>query len=89
MGLTGLIDFDSIGLRRSIQLKILDLSVDGLVEMGTWSNTNRLLINQLVVRQSIAIRKHLQVVTREERPYVYRTIHSNGSISFEGYCSSD
>ena len=88
MGLTGLVDFGPIGLRRSIQLKILDLSVDGLVEMGTWSSTNRLSINPYSVQQSVAIRKHLQVVTREERPYVFRTVHSNGSITYEGYCSS-
>lgn len=65
LGMTGSIDFDHMGLRRSVQLKILDLSTDGLVEMGTWTRNNRLAMSQRNVQQSLAIRKHLQVVTRE------------------------
>lgn len=63
--MTGSVDFDQMGLRRSLQLKILDLSVDGLVEMGTWTRNNRLSISPRNMQQSLAIRKHLQVVTRE------------------------
>jgi hypothetical protein len=64
-GATGTVDFDSIGLRRSIRLKVLDLSENGMVEVGTWTSTNRLSITQLGVQQLTAIRKYLQVVTRE------------------------
>ncbi|CAF0857800.1 unnamed protein product [Rotaria sordida] len=85
-GATGMVDFDQAGLRRSIELKVLDLNDKGMVEIGTWTNTNRLSINQLGVQQLSAIRKHLQVVTREEKPYVVRKTHSNGSVYFEGYC---
>ncbi len=65
MGSTGIIDFDQTGLRRSIQLKVLDLSENGMIEVGTWTNTNRLTINQVGVERVTTIRKHLQVVTRE------------------------
>ena len=60
-----MVDFDETGLRRSIQLKILDLSENGMVEVGSWSSTNRLSISQHGVQQMSTIRKHLQVVTRE------------------------
>jgi hypothetical protein len=60
-----MVDFDQNGSRRSIQLKILDLSDNGLVEVGIWTNTNRLNITSVGVQQMAAIRKHLQVVTRE------------------------
>jgi hypothetical protein len=63
--MTGIVDFDQTGLRRSIQLKILDLSENGMLEVGTWSNANRLSITQMGVQQMTTIRKHLQVVTRE------------------------
>ncbi|CAF3759347.1 unnamed protein product [Rotaria sp. Silwood1] len=86
LGATGIVDFDQAGLRRSIKLKVLDLSEHGMVEIGTWTNMNRLNINQLGFQQMSAIRKHLQVVTREEKPYVVRKVHINGSIYFEGYC---
>jgi hypothetical protein len=46
-------------------LKILDLSENGMVEIGSWTNANRLSITQLGVEQLTTIRKHLQVVTRE------------------------
>ena len=98
-----MVDFDEFGLRRSIQLKVLDLNDNGLVEIGTWTSTNRLGITSFGVQQMTAIRKHLQVVTREvrsldffshllfylskEKPYVVRKTHPNGSIYFEGYCS--
>ncbi len=36
-----------------------------MIEVGTWTSTNRLTINQLSVQQIVVIRKHLQVVTRE------------------------
>lgn len=65
MGSTGVVDFDQTGLRQSIQLKVLDLNENGMMEVGTWTNTNRLTITQLGVRQMTTIRKHLQVVTRE------------------------
>ncbi|CAF3297692.1 unnamed protein product [Rotaria sp. Silwood2] len=86
LGTTGIVDFDQAGFRRSLKLKILDLSDHGMTEIGTWTNTNRLSINQLSVQQMSAIRKHLQVVTREEKPYVVRKVHRNGSVYFEGYC---
>jgi len=63
--MTGVVDFDEIGLRRSIQLKILDLSESGMTEIGTWTDVHRLSITQYGVQQISAIRKHLQVVTRE------------------------
>jgi hypothetical protein len=62
-----LVDFDEFGLRRSIQLKVLGLNDNGLVEIGTWTNTNRLGITSFGAQQMTAIRKHLQVVTREVR----------------------
>jgi hypothetical protein len=65
LGATGMIDFDAHGLRRSIQLKILDLSYQGMIEIGTWNPSMRLAINPLGVQQMGSIRKHLQVVTRE------------------------
>ncbi|CAF3729328.1 unnamed protein product [Adineta steineri] len=86
LGSSGIVDFDQGGLRRSLQLKILDLSEQGMVEIGTWTNANRLTITPLGVQQMTQIRKHLLVVTREEKPYVVRKLDSNGSISFEGYC---
>lgn len=72
LGTTGVIDFDETGLRRSIQLKILDLSENGMIEIGTWSDVHRLSMSQLGVQQIAAIRKHLQVVTREVTIEEYR-----------------
>ncbi|UJR28089.1 hypothetical protein I4U23_009345 [Adineta vaga] len=86
LGTTGIVDFDRHGLRRSLRLKILDLSDQGMVEIGTWTHKNRLTITQLGVQQMTQIRKHLLVVTREEKPYVSRKKDSNGSFYFEGYC---
>lgn len=86
LGTTGVIDFDETGLRRSIQLKVLDLNENGMTEIGTWTDVHRLTMTQYGVQQMTAIRKHLQIVTREEKPYVVRRIYSNGSIYFEGYC---
>ncbi|CAF0901674.1 unnamed protein product [Adineta ricciae] len=86
LGTTGVVDFDRNGLRRSLQLRILDLSEQGMVEVGTWTHKNRLSISQLGVKQLTQIRKHLAVVTREEKPYVSRKVDSNGSVYFEGYC---
>ena len=62
-------DFDRNGLRRSLPLRILDLSEHGMVEVGTWTHKNRLSISQLGVKQLTQIRKHLTVVTREVRKY--------------------
>jgi len=71
LGSTGIVDFDHAGLRRSLQLKILDLSDHGMVEIGAWTNTNRLTITQHGSQQMSAIRKHLLVVTREVRNKIF------------------
>jgi len=71
LGSTGIVDFDHAGLRRSLQLKILDLSDHGMVEIGAWTNTNRLTIKQDGFEQMSAIRKHLLVVTREVRNKIF------------------
>lgn len=36
-----------------------------MIEIGTWTDVHRLSITQYGVQQMSAIRKHLQVVTRE------------------------
>ena len=74
LGTTGVIDFDEAGARRSIQLKILDLSENGMLEIGTWSDVHRLAMSQFGVQQIAAIRKHLQVVTREVIMAEYPTV---------------
>lgn len=48
-----------------MKLKVLELSDHGMAEVGTWSSTNRLTINQVTAQQTSIIGKHLQVVTRE------------------------
>ncbi|CAM4762379.1 unnamed protein product [Rotaria magnacalcarata] len=85
-GITGIVDFDEAGLRRSTQLRILDLSDRGMIDIGTWTHTTRLNISYVAFQQMSAIRKHLQVVTREEKPYVVKKVHTNGRVYFEGYC---
>jgi hypothetical protein len=42
-----------------------------MIEIGTWTNTSGLIIDKLGVQQMTAIRKHLQVVTREVIKYKY------------------
>lgn len=36
-GLTGFIKFDSQGLRTFFHLSVMELSADGLIEVGTWN----------------------------------------------------
>lgn len=60
-----MVDFESNGLRRTISLKILHLSENGMIDIGFWSSTTRLNINSIGLQQINKIQKHLQVVTRE------------------------
>lgn len=65
LGVTGTVDFDAHGLRRSIQLKVLEMSEQGMIEIGTWSHSNRLSLTPSGIQFMTTIKKHLQVVTRE------------------------
>ena len=67
-----------------MKMKILDLGDQGMAEVGTWTNTNRLFLNQMAVQQMSIIGKHLQVVTREVIDIdIFFTIFSSHFLSFK------
>ncbi|CAF1041188.1 unnamed protein product [Didymodactylos carnosus] len=86
-GNTGTVDFNSDGIRKSLRLKILDIDQHGMREIGSYVwNDKGLTISNLGQKYVTEIRRHLQVVTREEKPYVSRIFSANGTVQFEGYC---
>lgn len=46
MGLTGIVHFDNEGFRRDFVLDILELSLGGLLKIGTWFPNNGLTLNR-------------------------------------------
>ncbi|CAF1037279.1 unnamed protein product, partial [Didymodactylos carnosus] len=86
-GNTGTIEFDLNGTRKYLKLKILDFDQHGVREIGSYGwNDDSLTIRSLGQKKITEIRRHLQVVTREEKPYVSRIFFPNGTVQFEGYC---
>lgn len=94
-GLTGKIKFDSFGRRSDFDLELVELTKDGLAQIGTWDTKNRINITKTPLQEMEQVSTNLAnttlvVTTILEDPYMMLRPDPNGVLTgndrFEGYC---
>ncbi|XP_015783422.1 glutamate receptor ionotropic, kainate 2 [Tetranychus urticae] len=96
-GLTGDIKFDRNGLRTDVRLKLIELTNEGLKEVGEWTSEKRVQFignyskTMEEILKATLKNKTLVVTTFPGRPYTmfvedYEKKGLTGNDRFEGYC---
>ncbi|RXG61714.1 Glutamate receptor ionotropic, kainate 2 [Armadillidium vulgare] len=93
-GLTGEVEFDSLGFRTNFELEIIELSIEGFTKVGTWSKkkgTNYTRTYQDIHNKTIeGLRNRTLIVSFAfNSPYVMRkeSVETlTGNDRYEGFC---
>ncbi|XP_078382294.1 glutamate receptor ionotropic, kainate 2-like [Oculina patagonica] len=92
-GITGPVRFNENGMRREIELDILNLQNNSFQKIGTWNSSKGAVLFQNILHnvENPSTRRSLQgkifkIVVVENAPYVMEKKHVDGSFLYEGYC---